>query len=290
MSDKVKHFIKRAFTFLKSKQIVYVRDVQRPYEINICDEPRFKNQVAFVSGGSGVIGRAICLRLAAEGALVYVGGTRLEKIEKVVNEIQSLGGVAKPLIINLLEEDSITQAFGTIESQNKKLDLYVDCAGGGARSEMHPICEQSVSVITQIINLNLAGGIITSREAARIMKRNGGGRIVFVSSIVGVRGLKNYSEYAAAKAGIISFATSIAMELGINGIRVNCVSPGIVEREPIDDIKLENIKQTNWLNGYGKPEDIASMVAYLNSEEASFITGQNFIVDGGRSLGLKNSK
>ena len=81
----------------------------------------------------------------------------------------------------------------------------------------------------------------------------------------------------------------VAMEMGKYGVRINCVTPGIVQRGTIDDLKLEQIHKTNWLNSYGKPEDIAGMVAYLNSEEASFITGQNFIVDGGRSLGLKNS-
>ena len=169
------------------------------------------------------------------------------------------------------------------------LDLFVDCAGGGARNEMKPLTQQSTEVISRILNLNLLGGIISSREAAKIMQPYNNGRIIFISSTVGVRGLKNYSEYAAAKAGIIAFATSISMELGPNHINVNCITPGIVQRGSIDDISLEQITKTNWLNDYGKPEDIAAMVAYLNSEEASFITGQNFIVDGGRSLGLKNS-
>ena len=154
---------------------------------------------------------------------------------------------------------------------------------------MKPFTQQSTEVISRVLNLNLLGGIISSREAAKIMQRNNNGRIIYISSTVGLRGLKNYSEYAAAKAGIIAFATSIAMELGIDGIKVNCVTPGIVQRGSIDEIKLEQIRKTNWLDDYGKPEDIAAMVAYLNSEEASFITGQNFVVDGGRSLGLKNS-
>ena len=99
--------------------------------------------------------------------------------------------------------------------------------------------------------------------------------------------MPRYSEYAAAKAGVNAFMRSIAMEYGSKGIRCNCVSPGIVQRGTIDEILLKHIAKTNWLNSYGKPEDIANMVAYLNSEAASFITGQNFVIDGGRSLGLK---
>lgn len=281
--------IRRIVNALRRKRIVYVKEVTRPYEINLVQERRFNGQVAFVTGGSGAIGRAICVRLASEGVKVYVGGTRLENIMSVVNEIESLGFCAKPLMINLLDEGSIVSAFNTIKSEENRLDLFVDCAGGGARTEMQPLAKQSTEVISRILNLNLLGGIISSREAAKIMQPQNNGRIIFISSTVGLRGLKNYSEYAAAKAGIMAFATSIAMELGQYHINVNCVTPGIVQRGHIDDIALESIKKTNWLEDYGKPEDIAAMVAYLNSNEASFITGQNFVVDGGRSLGLKNS-
>lgn len=281
--------IRNLLNFLKTKRIVYVREVTRPYEIRLLKSDRFKDQVVFVTGGSGVIGRAICIRMASEGAKVYVGGTREESINPVVNEIKRMGFEAHSLPINLLDEESIKRSFERINELEGKLDLFVDCAGGGARNEMRPLTEQTASVISRIINLNLVGGILASREAAKIMKSQNDGRIIFISSTVGIRGLKNYSEYAAAKAGILAFATSIAMELGKNNIKVNCVTPGIVQRGQIDDIALEHIHKTNWLGNYGKPEDVAAMVAYLNSDEAEFITGQNYIVDGGRSLGLKNS-
>lgn len=253
------------------------------------EKNRFKGQVAIVTGASGVIGRAIAYRLAAEGALVYACGTKIEKVNAVVSEINNDGFTAKSLAFSLLDEQAIVNAVKSVVDENGKLDLLVCCAGGGARNEMRPLVEQSTEIIDSILNVNLRGAILCCREVLKYMTKLHSGNIILISSAVGVRGLANYSEYAAAKAGIIAFMQSIAMEYGRNRIRINCVSPGIVERGFIDDLKLERVKKTNWLNDFGKPEDIAGMVAYLNTQDASFITGQNIVVDGGRSLGLKGA-
>ena len=188
-----------------------------------------------------------------------------------------------------MEETAVAGAVKKVVDECGKIDLLVCCAGGSARSDMCPFVEQRMEVVDSVININLRGAMLCVRESLKIMCEKEHGNIVLISSVVGERGLANCSEYAAAKAGLIAFMRSIAMEYGKKHIRVNCVSPGIVERGTIDDLKLERIYKTNWLNDYGKPEDIAGMVAYLNSSEASFITGQNFIVDGGRSLGLKGA-
>ena len=285
----LKSIAKKTLNYMRGKRIVYVEKVCRPYEIQVKSNDRFKGQVAIVTGASGVIGRAIAYRLAAEGSLVYVCGTKIEKVNSIVNEISKGGFAAKALTFSLLDEQAIINSFKSVIEESGKIDLLVCCAGGGARDEMHPLIDQSSAVIDSVLNVNLRGSILCSREALKYMSQAQSGNIILVSSTVGVRGMKYYSEYAAAKAGIIAFMQSIAMEYGQNHIRVNCVTPGIVERGTIDDIKLERIHRTNWLNDYGKPEDIAGMVAYLNSDEASFITGQNFIVDGGRSLGLKGA-
>lgn len=284
----IKRIIKRAISLFQEKKIVYVEKVSKPYELHISANNRFKNQVAVVTGGSGVIGRAIAYRLAAEGAKVYVCGSRPSSAMSVVEEIRKDGFLAEPLAFNIKEEQSTVNAFEQVVSENGKIDLLVCCAGGGAREEMKPLVNQSMDVIDSVLDINLRGGMMCTREACKQMVKQKSGNIVIISSTVGVCGMPKYSEYAAAKAGLIAFVKSIAMELGKDGIRINCVTPGIVERGTIDDLKLERIHKTNWLNDYGKPEDISAMVAYLNSEEASFITGQNFIIDGGRSLGLKN--
>ena len=285
----IKSVIKRVIRQFQQKRIVYVEKVTKPYVIQLVEAERFKGQVAIVTGGSGVIGRAIAYRLAAEGAKVYVCGSKLENAKKVSDEINTAGFLAVPLVVNVTSEESVKEAFKKVFDDNQKIDLLVCSAGGSAREKMKPLHEQSMEVVDSVLNVNLRGGILCAMEASRFMVSQHYGNIIMITSIVAQGGLACCSEYAAAKAGILSFAKSIAMEMGGQGLRVNCVSPGIVQRGIIDDIQLEHIHKTNWLNDYGKPEDIAGMVAYLNSEEASFITGQNFIVDGGRSLGLKNS-
>ena len=285
----IKSICKRIIRQFQEKRIIYVEKVEKPYVIQLVEANRFKGQVAIVTGGSGVIGRAIAYRLASEGAKVYVCGSKLENAKKVADEICREGYLAEPIAINVMSEESVREAFQKVYDENNKIDLLVCCAGGGAREKMKPLNEQKMDVVDGILNINLRGGIMSTKEVSRFMIPQKNGKIIIISSTVGVCGLPSYSEYAAAKAGLMGFVKSIAMEMGKYGVRINCVTPGIVQRGTIDDLKLEQIHKTNWLNSYGKPEDIAGMVAYLNSDEASFITGQNFIVDGGRSLGLKNS-
>ena len=284
----IKSICKRIIRQFQEKRIIYVEKVEKPYVIQLVEANRFKGQVAIVTGGSGVIGRDIAYRLASEGAKVYVCGSKLENAKKVADEICREGYLAEPIAINVMSEESVREAFQKVYDENNKIDLLVCCAGGGAREKMKPLNEQKMDVVDGILNINLRGGIMSTKEVSRFMIPQKNGKIIIISSTVGVCGLPSYSEYAAAKAGLMGFVKSIAMEMGKYGVRINCVTPGIVQRGTIDDLKLEQIHKTNWLNSYGKPEDIAGMVAYLNSEEASFITGQNFIVDGGRSLGLKN--
>ena len=281
----IKNLIRR----LKGYFVIRVKEVCLPYEIKLIKESRFEGQVAVVTGGSGVIGRAICYRLAAEGALVYVCGTNQERISSVVDEINAAGFSARPLVFNILEENSVRNAFNLVVRLSSKIDLLVCCAGGGAREKSCAFIEQDMNVVDSVLNVNLRGGILCTKEACKYMVSRGKGKIIIISSTVGLQGMPAYSEYAAAKAGLMAFVKSIAMELGKNGIRINCVTPGIVQRGSIDENQMERIKKTNWVNDYGKPEDISNMIAFLNSDEATFITGQNFVVDGGRSLGLKNN-
>jgi 3-oxoacyl-[acyl-carrier protein] reductase len=264
-----------------------VIQVTRPYSINLLKNGRFENQVVIVTGGSGAIGRAICYRFASEGAIVYVCGRTLSKVNLVVDEIRQAGFKAFPGIVDIANEDSLKTFFESVISQDGKIDVLVTSAGGSARERQNNISNQSAEVIREVIDLNLTGTILCAKFASQQMIKQNSGKIVTISSTIGTQGKAGYSEYAATKGAVITFTRSLAMELGKYNINVNCVSPGIVQRDAIGYSKLEQIKRTNFLNEYGKPEDIANMVAFMASDEASFITGQNVIVDGGRSLGLK---
>lgn len=261
--------------------------VTRPYEIHINDGKRFIDQVVVVTGGSGAIGRAISYRFASEGAKVYVCGRNLNNLNAVIDEIKASGGRAFPGILDISKPESIQDFFKNLVIENGKIDVLVTSAGGSAREQHNFISNQDTDVIKNVIDVNLTGTILCTKYAAQQMIQQNSGKIVTISSSIGMQGKAGFSEYAASKGGVIVYTKSLAMELGKYGINVNCVSPGIVQREAISYRQLEKIKHTNYMNDYGKPEDIANLVAFVASDEASFITGQNILVDGGRSLGLK---
>lgn len=285
----MKQFLAKIFRFVFGQKI-YIEKVTRPYIINVQKEGRFNGKVAIVTGGGGAIGRATACRLALEGATVVICGRNKVTLDIVANEIKDAKGKIIVCPTDITKESSVEELVAKTISDYGKVDFFVNIAGGGARDKMAGIDEQKISVINSVINSNLIGTMVCCKYAAKQMKKQKHGKIITTSSTVGVRGLAYYSEYAVAKAAIIAATESLAMELGKDGITVNCVTPGIVQRDIISDDNLANIKNTNWLNTYCTPEDIASMTTFLLSDEANFITGQNFIVDGGRSLGLKGTK
>lgn len=273
------------FHFRKRYEII---NVTQPYIINVGKHKALEGKVAIVTGGSGTIGRACSFRLAAEGATVYVCGTRPERVEEVVTEILSAGLKAVPITLDVCDEKAIKETFDQIaESNNGHIDILINSAGGSARENASNIANQRIEIIDNLIDVNLRGCIVCSKEAAKHMINHKQGKIINITSVIGIQGKAGFSEYAAAKGGIIAFTKSLAQELGKYGINANCVSPGIVQRGQITPELLEKIKKTNFLSTYGRPEDIANATYFLCTNESSFITGHNLIVDGGRSLGLK---
>lgn len=262
--------------------------VTRPYNIVVSSEPTLKGKVAVVTGGSGAIGRACCVRLAVEGAKVYVCGSKAGNASAVVNEIHALGYEAESVVLDVQDANQIEKVFDKIAIQNDgHVDILVNSAGGSARGKSNMFVNQTVEVIDTILNVNLRGAMLCSRAAGRYMSSCGYGRIVNITSVIGLQGKVGCTEYAASKGGSIAFVKSLAQELGKNGITVNAVAPGIVQRGEVTEQDNVRLSHTNWMGTYGKPEDISEMVAYLCSDKAAFITGQNIAVDGGRSLGLK---
>lgn len=262
--------------------------VTRPYIIKVDEHEELKGKVAIITGGSGAIGRACAFRLAAEGAKVYVCGSRPTSAQPIVDEITAAGKTAVAIQLNVLDAESIQKTFEKIAAENNShIDILVNSAGGSARGKANNVVDQSVEVFDEILNINLRGAMICAKEAAKYMISNRYGRIINITSVIGLQGKAGYSEYAASKGGSIAFVKSLAQELGRYGITVNGVAPGIVQRGEVTMDAMDRLGRTNWMGTYGKPEDISAVVNFLCKDEASFITGQNIAADGGRSLGLK---
>lgn len=287
ISRLVPRFIKNKIKERFEKTVVKtVYSATKPYELFVSQTPEMTNQIAVVTGGSGAIGRSICIRLASMGAKVFVVSRSEVSAMNVVVEIRQLGLKAEPLVLNVADDDSVEKVFDYVQNTEGRLDILVCCAGGSSREAMTSLNNQSIKVIDEILNINLRGAILCTRKAAQIMQTQQSGKIVLISSAVGIQGKANYSEYGAAKSGMFGFVKSVALELGKYNINVNCVSPGFIQRGEYDDAKLEWIKKTNPMKKVGTLEDIANAVSFLASDKASFITGQNLCVDGGRTLGL----
>ena len=247
---------------------------------------KLKGKTAIVSGGGGAIGRAIALKLAGEGANVAVLDIREDVAQAVSDEVRALGvkGTAHALDIRNYEAvrtciDGIAGAFGGI-------DIIVNSAGGSARSRMNLFEKIDIEVFDWMIDVNLRGPMYIIHAALpHLIKRNAG-KIVNISSIVAIGGKAKCVDYASAKGGIIAATKSLAIELGHYNIHVNAVSPGLVQREmPLDPEAFA--KRFSVLNRIGTQDDVANIVLFLTSPESDYVTGQNYVVDGGRSLGLK---
>jgi 3-oxoacyl-[acyl-carrier protein] reductase len=235
-----------------------------------------EGKTALVTGGSRGIGRAIALELAAAGASVLLGyRTEREEAEKVANEV---GGRAVQADVSDPE-----QARGLVEEAGD-LDILINNAGVTRDGLLPRMPDEDWRVV---IETNLSGMFYTCRAAARGMMRRRAGAIANVSSIVGLRGNPGQTNYAAAKAGIIGFTKSLARELGGRGVRANVVMPGYI-KTALTDVLPEEARDAMLagtpLGRLGDPEDVARAVRFLCSDEASFITGEVLLVDGGLAM------
>ncbi len=259
------------------------------YVVKTSDIDRLAGKRIMVTGGTGAIGSAICQRLLAEGATVGICGRDMEKVNALVARFQAqeqIKGIVIPLYLDVTDDSSIERAVEAFVQQTGGLDAFINNAGGGARGESKPIHEQSIEVIDRVLNTNLRGSMICARKAAQVMVEQKSGKIINMSSVVGMRGKAKMSDYAAAKAGILGFTQSLALELGMYNITVNCISPGMVNQTPFDAGMPVKETNTNCLKRFGYTDEAANVVAFILSNEADYITGHNFVVDGGRSLGL----
>lgn len=253
---------------------------------------RVNNKVAIVTGGAGAIGGEISRLLAKEGAKVVVAEINLEEAQKVVAELTASGYTALAIEVDTTKKEQAKRLVKATLDSYGQIDILVNVAGGSTgpsiKTKLDLFAQSNEYRGDEILDLNLLGTINCTRAIINHMIERRSGNIVSISSIAGVIGMIKGVEYSAAKAGIVGFTRALAKEVASYGIKVNCISPGIVGTPRVIAMAKEMIKE--WEKGIkmgrlAKPEEIASVALFLVSNDSSYITGQNIVVDGGLSLG-----
>jgi 3-oxoacyl-[acyl-carrier protein] reductase len=243
---------------------------------------KLKDKVALVTGGSGAIGRSICLAFAEEGAQLVVNYSRSkDKAEAVVARIKDMGGEAISCQADVAREEKVSAMFQKIIDTFSRLDILVNNAGIVKDSLL---VRMSGEDWDKVLNINLKGAFNCLKLAAKIMMKQRSGRIINISSIVGERGNPGQANYSSAKAGMIGLTKTAAQELAKRGITVNAIAPGYIISDMtagLPDKVKEMMLNSIPLGRYGNPKDVANLALFLASEEASYITGQTINVDGG---------
>jgi|TARA_B100001113_G_scaffold113687_1_gene92399 3-oxoacyl-[acyl-carrier protein] reductase len=238
-------------------------------------------RTVLVTGGSRGIGKAISITLGKNYHIVVGYVNSEEKAAEVVSEIIENGGSANNIEIDISSKKSVDKAFTTIEETYGSVDILINNAGITKDNILPRMKEDEW---TDVIQTNLTGSFYTAQRATKQMMKNKWGRIVFISSVVGISGNQGQANYAASKAGLIGLAKSISKELGSRNITSNVVAPGYIETDMtsfLDDENKENIIEQLSIKRIGKPEDISNVVAFLCDDESEYITGQVIPVDGG---------
>ena len=240
-----------------------------------------QNQIALITGTSRGIGKAIALKLGKDGATVIGTATTDEGVQSINNYLNEAGIKGKGIILNVNDTDQIRNLFTEIRKEFGEVTILVNNAGI-TRDDL--LVRMKDEKWDEVIGTNLKAIFRLSREVLRSMMMARSGRIINIASIVGSTGNAGQSNYAAAKAGILGLSKSLAREVGSRNITINCVAPGFVDTDmtrALSEKQQQDLLQHIPLKRLGKPEDIASAVAFLASPSAGYITGATLHVNGG---------
>ncbi|MBX7132924.1 MAG: 3-oxoacyl-[acyl-carrier-protein] reductase [Fimbriimonadaceae bacterium] len=245
---------------------------------------RFKDKVVAVTGASRGIGREIAIRFAQEGAKVACIATTETNAMPTASSIFDSGGIARAYGCDVSDADQVDATFAKIAEELGAPEILINNAGLARDALMMRMKDEDWE---RVIGVNLKGSYLCIKTASRPMMKARYGRIVNLTSIIGLSGAAGQANYAAAKAGLIGLTKSVAKELGSRGITCNAVAPGFIETDMTTDLPAEmkeSVVKTAPLGRLGTPADVAGVVLFFASDDAGYITGQTLVVDGGLTL------
>jgi NAD(P)-dependent dehydrogenase (short-subunit alcohol dehydrogenase family) len=248
-----------------------------------------KKKVAVITGAGSGIGKAIAERFAAQNARVFLIDLNAEAIEETQNNIQSKGGQATAMVCNVSDQQQVTSTFQSVIAQAGRLDILVNSAG---IAHIGKLDTTQVQDFEKIFNVNVKGVYNAMFAAIGQMKKQGGGVILNLASVAASLGIADRFAYSMSKGAVVSMTFSVAKDYIADNIRCNCISPGRVHTAFVDGFikanypgreaeMFEKLSKTQPIGRMGKPDEIASLALYLCSDEAGFVTGTDYPIDGG---------
>lgn len=249
--------------------------------------PAIGEQNVIVTGGAGGIGRAIVEKFAVAGANVGILDLEEEPINEAIDDLNTKAdfpGELSPIVADVSDPESTEDAIGRWIDNNGGIDTLVNNAGITSDGLL---LRQKESDWQSVLNVNLDGAYHCTQAVLKPMMRGRWGRIIMISSVIGLRGNAGQANYAASKAGLIGLAKSVAQELGSRSVTCNAVAPGFIKTkmtEELGDEMIEEVIENTPADRLGEPEEVADCVGFLAGEEASFINGEVIRVDGGMAM------